>query len=95
MLIVYQAIVAVLEHSSSGDFFCHFQVWQVRHGGRVAVIRDGESCRLLQPACKLRAVSLDLDTPEQEDETFEPARVYFLQGENLSLINPFMPINKR
>jgi len=71
------------------------EVWQVRHGGRVAVIRDGESCRLLQPACKLRAVSLDLDTPEQEDETFEPARVYFLQGENLSLINPFMPINKR
>jgi hypothetical protein len=63
----------------------------------VAVIRDGESCRLLQPACKLRAVSLDMDTTDQEDETFEPARVYFLHGDSgsLSLINPFMPINKR
>ena len=68
----------------------------MRHGGRVAVIRDGESCRLLQPSCKLRASSSDSDT-SQEDETFEPARVYFLHGDSgsLSLINPFMPINKK
>lgn len=63
----------------------------------MAVIRDGESCRLLQPTCKLRAVSLDVDSNEQEDDGYEPARVYFLHGDSgsLSLINPFMPINKR
>lgn len=73
------------------------EIWQMRHGGRVAVIRDGESCRLLQPACQLRAVALELDTKDDEDETFEPARVYFLHGDSgsLSLINPFMPIKKR
>jgi len=72
------------------------EVWQMRHGSRVAVIRDGESCRLLQPSCKLRAPSKHLGNG-QEDETFEPARVYFLHGDSgsLSLINPFMPVNKK
>ncbi|KAH8937404.1 hypothetical protein BDL97_16G026700 [Sphagnum fallax] len=60
------------------------EVWQMRHGARLANIRVPESCCLLQPSCKLRDFldldSQNLDHEYEEHEMFEPAKVYILQG---------------
>ncbi|OAE27491.1 hypothetical protein AXG93_3911s1740 [Marchantia polymorpha subsp. ruderalis] len=66
------------------------EVWQMRYGARLMIVKCTEGCRLLQPTCKF-SFSNELTLESVDEDEYIPAQVYMFQGNAgvLQLLNPF------
>lgn len=60
------------------------EVWKLRDGPRVSIVKCESGCRLIQPACQFRGSEHDMDGE------YVPAKAYILNGDSghLSVLSP-------
>ncbi|CAM6126840.1 unnamed protein product [Calypogeia fissa] len=71
----------------------YIEVWQMRYGARLMVVRCTESCRLVQPSCKFKFSNEPMTFESVDRDEFTPTKVYIFYANSgiLSVLNPFSP----